>query len=96
MDIVMILLIAVGLAMDCLAVSISCGLSLKDVTRSDALRLGVFFGGFQGIMALVGWLGGIGFAGFIEAIDHWIAFGLLLLIGSKKIFEALKQMDFIS
>lgn len=86
-----ILLVAISLALDCFAVSISCGLSLKDVRNSDALRLGVFFGGFQGAMALIGWLGGISFAEFIEGVDHWIALCLLALIGSKMIFEAVKE-----
>ena len=87
----MILLIAISLAMDCFAVSISCGLSLKDVRKIDALKLGIFFGGFQSLMALIGWVGGLGFSEFIEAIDHWVAFSLLLLIGFKMIFEALKS-----
>lgn len=84
-------LIAIGLAMDCLAVSISCGLTIKDINRFDALKLGIFFGGFQGMMAFIGWLGGTGFREYIQNIDHWIAFVLLLIIGVKMIMEGLGE-----
>ena len=93
MDYPIAIFIAIGLAMDCLAVSISCGLTLKDFNKLDALRLGIFFGGFQSGMALLGWIGGIGLAEFIKSIDHWIAFVLLLLIGCKMIYEAIRGDD---
>ena len=86
-------IIAIGLAMDCFAISISCGLTLKDFNKFDALKLGVFFGGFQSGMALLGWFGGIGFAELINTIDHWVAFVLLLLIGCKMIYEAIRGDD---
>lgn len=87
----LVILIAFSLAMDCLAVSVSCGMALKRLTRSDALKVGVFFGGFQSGMALVGWIAGIGLGGYIEAIDHWVAFFLLALIGGKMIFEGIRN-----
>lgn len=90
MDYPIAIIIAVGLAMDCFAVSISCGLTLKDFNKLDALRLGIFFGGFQSGMALLGWIGGIGFAEYITSIDHWVAFVLLVLIGCKMIYEAIR------
>ncbi|MCK5309606.1 MAG: manganese efflux pump, partial [Thermoplasmata archaeon] len=82
---------AIGLAMDCLAVSISCGITMNEFNRRDAIVLAIFFGGFQGGMALLGWLGGMGFAEQIESIDHWIAFGLLTIIGGKMIKEGMEQ-----
>jgi len=88
-----VMLTAIGLAMDCLAVSMSCGITMNNFGRRDALRLGIFFGGFQSMMALLGWLGGTGFSGRIEAFDHWIAFGLLLIIGLKMIHEAFGDED---
>jgi putative Mn2+ efflux pump MntP len=91
MDYLTITLTAIGLAMDCFAVSMSCGIVMKDFNRRDALTLGLFFGGFQAMMAFLGWLGGTGFAGHIESIDHWIAFALLLIIGAKMIHEGLEK-----
>jgi putative Mn2+ efflux pump MntP len=91
MDYLTTTLTAIGLAMDCLAVSMSCGIVMRDFNRRDALRLGVFFGGFQAMMAFLGWLGGTGFAGHIESIDHWIAFVLLLIIGVKMVHEGLEK-----
>jgi putative Mn2+ efflux pump MntP len=93
MDILTIMLTAIGLAMDCLAVSMSCGISLDNFDRRDALKLGVFFGGFQAMMAFLGWLGGTGFSGRIQSVDHWIAFVLLIIIGAKMIHEAFGEDD---
>jgi putative Mn2+ efflux pump MntP len=93
MDYLTAVLTAVGLAMDCLAVSLSCGIVMPDFGRKDALRLGVFFGGFQTMMVILGWAGGTGFAGDIASVDHWIAFGLLLVIGIKMILEGLENKD---
>ena len=91
MDYPIIILTAIGLAMDCLAVSISCGITMHDFNHRDALIMAIFFGAFQGGMALLGWLGGTGFADQIESIDHWAAFGLLSIIGGKMIREGLEQ-----
>ena len=83
-----ILLIAVGLAMDALAVSITSGLTIKDLRISNAATIALFFGSFQTFMPLIGWLAGLSARAFITGIDHWIAFGLLSLIGCKMIFES--------
>ena len=91
MDHLVIFLTALGLAMDCLAVSLSCGIVMQDFGRRDALRLGVFFGGFQGGMTVLGWAGGLTFAGYIEAVDHWFAFVLLAMIGAKMMFEGFQD-----
>jgi putative Mn2+ efflux pump MntP len=79
--------------MDCFAVSMSCGIVMKDFGRNDALRLGLAFGGFQAMMTFLGWLGGTGFANHIDSIDHWIAFVLLLIIGVKMVHEGLEKEE---
>ncbi|HEY0592977.1 MAG TPA: manganese efflux pump MntP family protein [Thermoanaerobaculia bacterium] len=86
-----LLLIAVGLAMDCVAVSAARGVAMRGVRLADALKLGITFGGMQAGMAALGWAGGVGLTRVIEAWDHWIAFGLLLLIGGKMVIEGLKD-----
>lgn len=91
MDFPEITLIAIGLAMDCLAVSISSALTIRDVRVSDGLRVGIFFGGFQAGMAAIGWLGGINFTGMIEQVDHWLAFILLGIISFKMVKEGLDE-----
>ncbi|MBF0539862.1 MAG: manganese efflux pump [Nitrospirae bacterium] len=93
MDIITILLIAIGLSMDAFAVSISSGIILKRPTIYHALRIGVFFGGFQAVMPIIGWVLGLGLKGFISSLANWTAFGLLLIIGLKMIYEALYSKD---
>ncbi|MFN2240019.1 MAG: manganese efflux pump MntP family protein [Thermoanaerobaculia bacterium] len=88
-----LLLIAIGLAMDCVAVSAARGVAMKGVRLSDALKLGTTFGGMQAGMAALGWAGGVGLTTLIAAWDHWIAFGLLLLIGGKMVVEGLRDDD---
>lgn len=74
--------------MDALAVSITSGLTIKDLKISNAATIALFFGGFQTFMPLIGWLAGLSAREFITGVDHWIAFGLLSLIGCKMIFES--------
>jgi len=88
MAVIPIVFIALGLAMDAFAVSITTGLALKEAKVNDALRMAVSFGLFQAIMPAVGWWIGISLRDFISGIDHWIAFGLLLFVGCKMIYEA--------
>lgn len=88
MDYLELLLIAVSLSMDAFAVSICKGLSMKKVSLKNAGIVGLFFGGFQAMMPLVGYFLGTAFAGFINPIDHWVAFILLGFIGFKMIREA--------
>lgn len=83
-----LILIAVGLSMDAFAVAVCKGLGMEKVRRRDALLLGVFFGGFQGLMPLLGYLLGSRFASYIERWDHWIAFVLLAFIGGNMIRES--------
>ena len=83
-----LLLIAVGLSMDAFAVSICKGLSLKKLEARHAALVGLYFGGFQALMPVIGWALGYRFKGLIESVDHWIAFGLLTVIGLSMIREA--------
>ncbi len=89
MSLLTIILIAVGLAMDAFAVSISNGFTMKRFHIQQALRISLFFGMFQAIMPLVGWFAGLSVREYIACVDHWIAFGLLCFIGSKMIYEAM-------
>ncbi|MBX5326285.1 MAG: manganese efflux pump MntP family protein [Candidatus Bathyarchaeia archaeon] len=90
MDIVTITLIAFGLAMDAMAVSVTSGIAIKRVKINNALKIALFFGGFQAFMPIVGWLAGLSLVGFISGVDHWMAFGLLSFIGGKMIFDSPK------
>lgn len=83
----------VGLAMDAFAVSICKGLSMRKVNKKQCLIIGLFFGGFQALMPLVGWLLGSQFEQYITNVDHWIAFVLLSFIGGKMILEAVKEKE---
>ena len=82
--------IAVGLAMDAFAVSVASGSIFKELHIRHALRMAFFFGAFQAVMPLLGYAAGNTFAEHITNYDHWIAFGLLVLIGGKMIYEAFK------
>ena len=83
-----ILLIAVSLSMDAFAVSVSNGLSIKEIRKSEIFLEALFFGGFQFLMPVLGFLLGFSVKGYIEAFDHWIAFALLGLIGFNMVKES--------
>ena len=85
--------IAVGLAMDAFAVSVASGSVFKELHLRYAIRMALFFGIFQAIMPLLGYAAGNTLAVYIVNFDHWIAFGLLVLIGGKMIYEAFKIED---
>lgn len=82
-------MIGVGLSMDAFAVSVSKGLSVRRYSPLHSLSCGLWFGGFQMLMPLAGYLLGVRFAGYVQAFAHWIAFVLLALIGGNMIREAL-------
>jgi len=84
-----LILLSVGLSMDALAVAVCKGFALRKTTLRHALTVGIWFGGFQALMPLLGYLAGARFKDAIAACDHWIAFGLLLLIGGNMVREAL-------
>ena len=85
--------IAVGLSMDAFAVSICKGLSVRRLKPRHNLICGLYFGGFQALMPVIGWLLGRQFESLIKSIDHWIAFALLVLIGANMIREAAKNEE---
>lgn len=87
MGLITIIFIALGLAMDAFAVSISCGISNQKNTMKNAIKVGTAFGGFQMGMTILGWILGLSFREIIEPIDHWIAFILLAIIGVQMIKE---------
>lgn len=86
-----LVLLAVGLSMDAFAVSICKGLGMKKINLKVAVVLGLFFGGFQAGMPVIGWALGSQFMGIIGSIDHWIAFILLAFIGGKMLWEAFTE-----
>ncbi len=88
-----LVLLALGLAMDAFAVSICTGLTMQPFTFRKALTIGLYFGIFQAVMPLLGYLVGSQFADKITAFDHWIAFGLLALIGGKMIKESFEHEE---
>jgi len=88
-----ITLIAIGLAMDCFAVSLGIGTNGLKKTRRMVLRLAFHFGLFQGGMALLGWLAGRQIAHLIASFDHWVAFVLLLWVGGRMIIGSFKDID---
>ena len=93
MDLLSLFLIAVGLSMDAFAVSVCKGLVTPKYKLKYSMICGAWFGGFQALMPAVGYLLGVNFKKYIAAIDHWIAFVLLALIGFNMIREALKNDD---
>jgi putative Mn2+ efflux pump MntP len=86
-----ILFIALGLAMDSFSVSVANGLANRAFITSKALLLALFFGFFQALMPVVGWVAGSSVADLISGFDHWLAFGLLSFIGLRMIYESTKK-----
>ncbi len=93
MDFLELLLVAVGLSMDAFAVSVCKGLSVKKLEPRHALLVGLYFGGFQALMPILGWLLGYRFETMITSVDHWIAFVLLVLIGGNMIRESFSKEE---
>ena len=91
MNFIELILIAIGLSMDAFAVSIGKGLSLKKIKLSHALKVGLWFGGFQALMPLIGYLLGSTFADVVSTFDHWVAFILLALIGGNMLKESFEK-----
>lgn len=93
MGIVELLLLAVGLSMDAFAVAVCKGLALGRLSWREMAVVGLWFGGFQALMPLAGYLLGTGFQQYIASVDHWIAFALLVFIGAGMIREAAKPEE---
>jgi manganese efflux pump family protein len=92
MSLFTIFVIALGLAMDALAVSVSGGLTLTKPNIGKSLKMATFFGFFQAGMPVIGYYAAVGFKSYIENTDHWFAFGLLSFIGLKMIWEAFHDL----
>lgn len=96
-----IILLAIALAMDCFTISIVSGIILSQqgnhhsslISRSSLFRMAFLFGFFQAMMPLIGWLGISHFSHYLEAVDHWIAFGMLAFIGGKMIKESFDEEE---
>lgn len=91
MSLVSVLLTSFALSMDAFAVSITKGMTMKNITKKIAFKIAFFFGLFQGGMPLIGWLLGISFEKYIKTFDHWIALILLAFLGIKMIYESIKE-----
>jgi len=90
MDLLSVIGIGVGLAMDCFAISVASGMTTKTLKIRHVLRMALFFGGFQALMPVVGWLAGKTLAELVSGFDHWVVFAVLSLIGAKMIYESFK------
>ena len=88
-----LLLLAVGVSMDAFAVSICKGLAMEEATPKASLTCGLWFGGFQALMPTIGFFLGTLFAEAIQAVDHWVAFLLLGIIGANMLKEALEKQE---
>ena len=86
-----LVLIGVGLSMDAFAVALCKGLGMRRINYAHAAVIALFFGVFQAVMPLIGWVLGTQFARYITSVDHWIAFALLGYIGGKMIWDALHE-----
>lgn len=93
MEILSLLLISIGLAMDSVTVSVSCGLILMNYSHKNAFRISFYMGLLQGIMPLIGFLLGSTFKSYIEDYDHWVALIILSVLGAKMIYEYIKNKD---
>lgn len=93
MSLTELLLIGIGLSADAFAVAVCKGLNMRKINAKVSVIIGLFFGGFQALMPLIGWVLGKQFERYIVSVDHWIAFILLGFIGGKMIYEALTECE---
>ena len=93
MSIIEIVLLAIGLSMDSLAVSVTGGAVIRNCTVCNMVKIGSFMGITQATMTVLGYLAGVGFQKYITAFDHWIAFVLLLYLGGKMIYDSTQEED---
>jgi len=93
LDLLALILIAIGLSMDAFAISITCGLAIQPHNKYKFLKVPLAFGGFQALMPVIGWLAGQTLQNYLANFDHWIAFGLLAFIGIRMIYEAFSKKE---
>ncbi len=93
MGILTLCILAIGLSFDTFAVSISCGIIIKEIKFLNATKIAISLAIFQALMPVLGWAIGYNIKDFIIGFDHWIAFGLLAVLGAKFIYESLKPEE---
>ena len=93
MSLIYIFGIAVALAMDCFAITLGMACGSRGLTLKQAVRMAAYFGGFQFVMPVAGWYAGDRMFAFIQNFDHWVAFGLLALIGGRMIYESFEMSE---
>jgi manganese efflux pump family protein len=93
MDILTVIILAIGLSMDSFAVSIGCGLAEQKISFRHAAKISFSLAFFQGLLPVAGWFMGTEIKGYVEAFDHWIAFFLLLFLGGKMIIESFQKSE---
>jgi putative Mn2+ efflux pump MntP len=93
LDLISILVIAVGLSADCFAVAFSGSIALKSISKKQVIIASLSFGIFQALMPLLGWLAGQTVVDLIAGFDHWLAFGLLAFIGGKMVWESFRKEE---
>jgi len=93
MNLAVLILLAISLAMDAFAVSIANGISMNHIKFSQAIIIALFFGVFQAVMPIIGWVIGNRFKDVISGFDYWIIFVILLVIGGKMIYDSLKKEE---
>jgi len=93
MELIPIIFIGIGLSMDAFAVSVTCGLSLPSPKKWNAFKIAFSFGLFQALMPIIGWFAGKSLSVYIQQFDHYVAFIILLLIGIRMVYKALKEGD---
>ena len=93
MSLLTLFMLAIGLSFDTFAISISCGIARKCMVFWDAFKIATVFASLQAMMPIIGWLGGISIRNYVEPVDHWIAFGLLGIIGVKMVIDSFRNDD---
>ncbi len=93
MDFITVFILAIGLSMDSFAVSVGCGLTEQKISFRNAAKISFSLAFFQGVLPVFGWFMGTRIREYVEAVDHWIAFFLLLFLGGKMIFESFKSNE---
>src|SRR5512137_1206362 len=93
LDFISVLLIAIGLSADCFAVALGASTSAKGASRLQMFRVSLAFGVFQAVMPVLGWLAGTRLVNLISDYDHWVAFGLLLIVGGRMIWESFHSKE---
>jgi len=93
MNVLDLLLMGVGLSMDAFAVAVCKGLSMSEINKKQCFLIAFFFGGFQALMPFLGWILGTTVVDYIQQVDHWIVFALLLYVGGKMVVEAIKEWN---